>query len=365
MKILHVITSLGVGGAEHLVVQIVQKHYEKGHDVDVCVFNGKESAFMEELKRTGCKIICLGDGYYSPKYILKLSRLIKKYDLVHSHNSSPQLFVAIANWRNGCHLVTTEHNTDNRKRHIPFLKILEKWMYGKYSKIICISEQAEACLRDYLGKKWLRNNRDNKIVTIVNGIDFYRFKNAKASIDKEKKIVVVMVAAFRPQKDHMTLLKAMKRLSDKYELWLIGEGELRNQIEQEVELLDINTRVRFWGNRSDVPELLQSASFVVLSSHWEGFGLAAVEGMAAGKPVIVSDVDGLKQVVDGYGVLFPHGDDLALAKEIQHLAEDKEYADMVAKRCQQRAAEFDISVMAEKYNQVYLELMNPQTNVEE
>ena len=106
----------------------------------------------------------------------------------------------------------------------------------------------------------------------------------------------------------------------------------------------------------DVPSILQAADVVVMSSHWEGFGLAAVEGMAAQKPVIVSDVRGLREVAQNYGILFPHGDDEALANEIRHLAEDIEYYDQISERCYERARQFDINDMVDAYYQQYISL---------
>ena len=79
--------------------------------------------------------------------------------------------------------------------------------------------------------------------------------------------------------------------------------------------------------------------------------------MASGRPFVASDVDGLRDVVSGAGVLFPHGDDMALAESIQRLCENPSYYIDVAKACQSRAKEYDISVMADKYDQLYKELM--------
>lgn len=89
-----------------------------------------------------------------------------------------------------------------------------------------------------------------------------------------------------------------------------------------------------------------------IKSHWEGLSLSSVEGMASGRPFVASDVDGLREVVDGAGVLFPHGDHEALAHSIQELCENPELYKQVAQRCQERAKQFDISIMAEKYNQL-------------
>lgn len=87
-----------MGGAETLVVNMIPRLAALGHTVDLCVFNGMETPLTQQLKQSApqTKIYALGKGYYNPLYILKLARLMQKYDIVHTHNSSPQLFVAIA-----------------------------------------------------------------------------------------------------------------------------------------------------------------------------------------------------------------------------------------------------------------------------
>ena len=94
-----------------------------------------------------------------------------------------------------------------------------------------------------------------------------------------------------------------------------------------------------------------------MSSHREGLSLSNVEGMSSGNPFVASDVEGLREVTKNYGVLFPHGDDKALASIIQKLSEDKEYKKQVADKCLERAKMFDIQKMVNAYNEVYLDLM--------
>lgn len=110
--------------------------------------------------------------------------------------------------------------------------------------------------------------------------------------------------------------------------------------------------IKFLGVRSDIPEILNTADIVVMSSHYEGLSLSSVEGMSVGKPFIASDVDGLHEVVNGYGILVPHQDTKALADEISHLATDTHYQ-QVANKCWQRALMYDIKTMVEGYEGVY------------
>ena len=111
-----------------------------------------------------------------------------------------------------------------------------------------------------------------------------------------------MVARFSEQKDQPTLIKAIKELPENVHLLLIGEGTLKQKNENLAKEIGVSDKVHFLGFRNDVERILKTVDIVVLSSNWEGFGLAAAEGMAAGKPVIASKVEGLREIVDGYGL---------------------------------------------------------------
>ena len=384
MKILHVITSLQTGGAETLVVNLMPRFRALGHEVGVVVFNGERTALMERLEREcpECKIYRLGSSPYHPWHIVRLVRIMRNYDVVHTHNSSPQLFAAIANIVCRKKLITTEHNTNNRKRGHWLLSIVDKWMYPRYDKVICISDQAEENLREYLGEnenederrktKTKDENEDENtrpktqnsklsikrcgnICTIYNGVDVDAIHQAMPIAELQtNRFVVVMVAGFRPQKDQDTLVRAMALLPPKqYELWLVGDGVRRQSVECLVLSVGVKDNVKFLGLRTDVPNILKTADVVVMSTHYEGLALSNIEGMAAGKPFVASDVQGIHEVTAGYGLLFPHEDAEALSETIQRLHDDADYYRQVAERCYERAKQFDISEMVLQYNDVY------------
>ncbi|MBF1471701.1 MAG: glycosyltransferase, partial [Prevotella pallens] len=183
MRILQVITSLDMGGAETLVVNLIPRLQVLGNTVDLCVFNGTETPLTQRLKKEcpQTKIFTLGHGVYNPLYIFKLVKIMKNYDIVHTHNSSPQLFVAIASLFNSPKLVSTEHNTSNRKRNWKWYRPIESWMYGRYDHVICISKIAEDKLREYMGGEWLVKSSDKykSITTINNGIDVNTISEAE------------------------------------------------------------------------------------------------------------------------------------------------------------------------------------------
>lgn len=358
MKILHIITSLFTGGAEKLMVDLLPRLRDAGHEVDILVFDGTATPFRENLERSGIRILDCGAGtsVYNPKNIVKIRKLINYYNVIHTHNSSPQFFSAIASLGKNVKMVTTEHNTNNRRRHWPGFSVIDRWMYGRYDSIICISDKAEANLRKFLRK-------DNKsICTIYNGIDTRKFKHASSSNLLNTYIPnggksIIMVAAFRPQKNHATIIEAMEFLPDKFHLFLVGVGEKKADCEGLANSSTASSRIHFLDRRSDIAELLKASDYVVLSSHYEGLSLSSIEGMSVGRPFLASDVDGLHEVVKDAGILFPDGDAKTIAEEILRLDSDPELYSNVAMKCGERASKYDISNMSQAYLEIYESLV--------
>lgn len=363
MKILQVITSLHTGGAEKLIVDMVPKYRQHGLDVDVLLFDGTETPFKQQLESAGVKVFSLGRGgsVYNPLYLFKLLPYLRKYDIVHTHNTACQLFAAIGSVLCSVVLCTTEHTTSNRRRGLKWYRSIDKWMYSRYKKIICISPSTEDNLRESI------HDYSDKICTIPNGIDIANYAIA-SSVEKDtisknpERKVIAMVAGFRYQKDQETVIRAMTLLPENTELWLVGDGERRTLIEQYIKQYKLENRVLLLGIRSDVSSILKTVDIVVQSSHWEGFGLAAVEGMAAGKPVVATDVAGLSQVVEGAGILFPLGNEKKLANILKHLLSDEKYYNSVAEQCQLRAKQYDIVQMVDSYHDIYVRLISTVSN---
>lgn len=354
MKILHIITSLHTGGAEKLIVDLIPRLRKLGHSVDVLLFDGRDTPFKQQLAASGITILesSKGGSVYNPLHIFRLIPIIRQYDIVHTHNTAPQLFTAIASLFSKATLLTTEHNTTNRRRGWWWYKPIDRFMYSQYKEVICISDQAEENLRNYIGK--CRAN----ITTIYNGVDVQKYASAHPSNDLNmiapncKKII--MVAGFRYQKDQDTLIRATALLPQNFHTFFVGDGERRELCENLSISEGVTDRVHFMGIRMDVPKLLKAADYVVMSSHWEGLSLASIEGMSVGKPFLASDVDGLREMTINAGILFRHQNAAQLAEKIMMLDESPSKYQQIAQQCFDKANLFDISIMAEKYNNVYL-----------
>ena len=197
---------------------------------------------------------------------------------------------------------------------------------------------------------------------ISNGIDLNIFNKNK--IDNQDYIlfskddfILIQVASFSLQKDQDTIVRALALLPSKFKLLLVGDGKRRKEVEELVNKLDLKERVMFLGNRVDVPNLLNYADVNVLSSHFEGFGLTVVEGMAMSRPSIASDVDGVREILDGYGLLFKKGDEKELATLLLKLESDKYFYQKISNSCYERAKEYDITKMVDSYIDEYKKLI--------
>jgi glycosyltransferase involved in cell wall biosynthesis len=170
---------------------------------------------------------------------------------------------------------------------------------------------------------------------------------------------MAMVAAFRPQKDQQTLIRAMALLPPDFQLYLAGGYETESDKARFDDCrclakeLGMEDRVHFLGIRDDVPALYAAADVLVLSSHHEGMPLSVLEGMASGKPFVASDVQGLREVVGGAGVLVPESDAESLANAIRHIVDHPEKARLIAMNCKKRAQEYDIAQTVRLYNSMY------------
>lgn len=352
VKILHVVNSLKIGGAEHFVVDLLIQLKAIGKDVSLLVLNGQQSFFYELLEKEGISvyILSMSSFIYNPCLIVKMLPLFRQFDIIHSHLTASQLFVAVCSLFYKKKIYTTEHSTDNRRRHLWWCKMIDKWMYSRYNKVICISALAAYKLNEYLGNV-------HNIICINNGIDISKFNSASPNKSflnsKQDKFAITMVARMEYPKDHETLIRSMILLPDNVILWFVGNGMLQDSLKQLADTLGVNNRIVFWGIQNDVAGILKASDIIVMSSHYEGLSLSSIEGMASGKPFVASDVPGLHEVTEGAGLLFEHRNERDLANQIKKLIDNEIYYKSISQRCVSRAKQFDISSMITAYCNVY------------
>ncbi len=353
MRILHIINDLRVGGAERLLVDLTPRlAAEPDISVDVVALGPSPSpSFLEEtLVKSDAIPTTLHPAEVRLRSFKQAGLLAERmqqgdgYDLVHVQLFPAQLWAAIAVSRLPARkrpvLITTEQNTYNRRRKALF-RPLDTWMYGRFDHIIAISQGTEDALVE-----WVPACK-GRIHIIPNAIEVSRFVNVTPA-DKTATLgvsgdtpVAVCVGRLETQKDHATLLTALAQVPGLH-LALVGDGELRPELEAQTKSLNLTDRVHFLGRRGDIPSLLAMSDIYVQPSRWEGFGIAAVEAMASGLPAVLSDVPGLREVVDDAGLRFPVGDAAALADRLNQLLRNPDEGKRLGALGRERSQQFSL-----------------------
>lgn len=353
MKILQFITNLTSGGAEKLVYDTSLKLKEKGHEVDILVLFNKNNFYIEDLEKLGINVTSLSyNSRFSIFNIIKIFKILKAkdYDVVHTHLFPTLYFSGIASiFFKKIKFIYTEHSTNNKRRNKIFFKIIEKIIYSRFDKIICISKDVENSLRKHIG------NKNNRIIQIDNGVDIKKYSNAKYILResihpeiKESDILIIMIGRFTKSKNQNILIKAMEVLPKEYKLVLVGEGALISESKKVVSELNLEKRVFFLGERKDIPNLLKTSNISVLSSHWEGFGLVVIESLAVGTPVLVSNIYTLRNIVKDKDFIFECNDKNELAEKIYNISKKNKKLNINLER-------YELDYMVNEYLKVYVE----------
>lgn len=354
MKILHVTNTLQEGGVETFLETLLPGIRHAGHQVEVLVLTKGKDRLAEQFEKVGIKVFRGKFRWvYNPLNIFVIWYYIRQYDIIHVHLFPTQYFAAVARLFRPRRIkfVTTEHSAYNKRRSRRYLRLLECQVYMRYDRIVTVSHEAKASLDQWVGMA-------GKTSVIYNGIALKVFQDAEAFSKHEfgwpaNVKVVMMIARFFPQKDHVTPIKAMLYLPEEVHLVYVGSGETLEEHKQIAQSLHLEGRVHFLGNRTDIPRLAKMCDVGLLASNFEGFGLSTLEVMAAGKPVVVSDIDGVRELVQNYGLLFRNYDEHDLAGQIKKLLDDKSYYDEIAVKCRKRSEFFSSAKMIGQYLELY------------
>lgn len=364
MKILQIINNIGWGGAGNLLINYVPIMKDMGHDVELLTLKRIDDYHYDNFKKIGVKVTALSNNtLYNPLFVFKIKKFINKgkFDITHVHLFPALYYVGLAAYLGvNSKLVFSEHNTWNTRMSNPVLCMIDKFMYRKYNMVICITDKVKLNIQNHL--KGL-----NVLYPVVyNGISLSKFSTEFASNLNKKELylsyseedrVLVMVGRFEIQKDQKTLINAISLLPNNFHLLLIGDGQTKPECKKLVSEFNIEKQVHFLGIRKDIPDILKLCDIGILSSNWEGFPITALEYMASNKPIVVSNVPGLSDTVGDAAILFEKGNSKQLAEKIVKLIDDKEYYDLIAKKCFEKAQEYDIKRMTEKYLELYQNLL--------
>ena len=323
-RILYLITKAELGGAQVHVAELINAFRR---EFDVFLGTGQDGFLVKEVQKLGVPVLILKHlvhpirPWKDIKALIEASAIMRtlRPHLVHVHTSKAGVIGRFAALYSRAKTVFTVHGwafaegvTWKRKLFaIPIESLAAKFT----SKIVVVSHADGRLAHRY------RICRPDQIVVIHNGIPDVPLR---ANADGGPPVRVVMVARFAPPKAHDQLLKALAAVIDRpWVLWFVGDGPTRASVEHLAHRLGISERVTFFGERTDVAELLAKGHIFVLASNWEGLPLTILEAMRAGLPIVASDVGGVREaVIDGEtGFLVPRGSVEALRERLVRLIE--------------------------------------------
>ncbi len=327
LKVLYFLNSLIRGGVENHVIQLINRIDKSQFEPVLVCPQTLIDLLQEELKETRIAYypICIRK-WRSVGEIGRFLKILKaeRPDIVHSHLFFATLFAApIAKFAGVPCVIETAHLREGWRKGIKKLYWVDRLFYRFTDKIIAVSD----AVRNYLID--IKKLPPDRIIIIRNGVDLEKFKPSEES-KKTHELRVGVIGRLEPQKGHKYLFEALKMLNgklDNVKTSVIGEGSLRESLEELCSELNIDNRVEFLGFRSDVKDLLNELDIVVLPSLYEGLPLIALEAGAMAKPLIATDVDGTNEVVinNTTGILVPPADCVALKTAIERLLDDVSY----------------------------------------
>jgi glycosyltransferase involved in cell wall biosynthesis len=299
-----------------------------------------EGEFATELRKRGISVYCLdcAQRRRAVRACRRLVQIIRKHDvdIVHTHLFEPTLIGVTAAKLLGRAAILTRHHSDALHR---IQNPLKRWTYlrlEQYSSAMAdhIVAPSTEVQRILLQREKVRAS---KVSLIPYGQDFRRFQSVtesdvarvKRELDMGQTRDLVCVSRLHPEKGHIYLfeaLAALRRESVNVSCYLVGEGPERKALEEGAEKLGIGQSIRFLGWRDDALAILAAADVVVHPSLHEALPSALIEALALSKPIVASDVSGVRDIVNGCGEIVPPANSQALADSLRLVFADLEGA---------------------------------------
>ena len=348
-NILHISRTMDIGGAERIVYQLSSDLKDEFDSVHVASTGG---LWESELAAQGIqhhKILDIDSK--NPLTVLKLltsiRQIIKKNEItiVHTHHRMAAFYIRLLKLVHPKLVhVYTAHNVFKDK--LP--------LYGfalKNAKSVAVGEAVNKNLKEDVGIT------DSRV--IYNGVVLKETDDHVDEIISYGGIKLGCIARLSEQKGLTYLLDAMSLLTVKdIRLFIVGDGELRNELENKVKELHLQNSVTFLGYRKDIVECINSFDFCILPSVFEGFGLVAIEAFMNSKTLVATAIPGLNEVVTNEnGILVPVKDPIALAGAIDKLATDVALRNSLAFQAKKTYDEkFSYPMFLENYRALYREI---------
>ena len=376
IRLTHCIGSLRLGGAEKQLVELICRLPRERFEQSLVLVDGG-GPLVERVRRAGCEVVELGYmrkfNLLSPTCEWVLFRALFRY-LRHLRRSRPHILHAQLFWANilsvlvgrlaGAPVIlTSRRQLGHFKSGRPFLRMFENLANRWTSAIFANSATVR---RDVLAHERVR---PELIEIIYNGVDLEAFGRPDPEPARREfqiqpgERVLIAVANLHPYKGHEDLLRAVSQLLPQHptlRLLLPGRDQgAQARLKGLIRDLKLEGRAQLIGERKDIPALLTLAEIVIHPSHQEGFSNSILEAMAAGKPLIVTDVGGNPEAVrDGEnGLVVPARNPATLAKAVDRLLRDDELRRRMGAASRRRVEEeFSMDHMIERFQEWYIAL---------
>jgi len=347
MRVLHVHRMRGIGGSERHLLALLPALAERGIET---VFVGLDDPawnaadFYGALEVPAVRVVSPRD--VDPLLLARLARTLRA-DVVHTHLVHADVYGGLAAKLRGARLVSTKHN-DDPFRLGPF-RFVERGLTRLADRVIAITEALRTFTVERVGVP------AEKVETIHYGLDGLPEawgENARDDVPEGARILLA-VSRLTEQKGIDVAVRALASLPDDTVLVVLGDGPERAELLRLARELGVEPRLFLLGRVPDVAAWLRRASVFVHPARWEGFGLAVLEAMLAGLPVVATNVSALPELVvdGGTGLLVPADDARALADAIGRVTPELGAAGAARAR-----REFSVARMADRTAALYAEL---------
>ncbi|MBH0087501.1 glycosyltransferase [Pseudoalteromonas sp. NSLLW218] len=315
MKIIQVITGLGMGGAERVVADLSAELIDMGHEVIIIYLYGDVKISID--KRIQLVKI---DIKRPVRAFISFLKIVSKYnpDIIHGHMFHANMLTrAMKLFLSSKIVINTAHSGNEGGRFRMALYRLTNSQAKLFTNV------SVGAVKEFERKKAVPANL---MLPIPNGINVDNFSFSSSSREKIRKLeniaddelLILSVGSLREAKGFDCAIKAADMLCKNNKLkftWIIiGEGPLSTQLENLIAKLNVEGKVKLVGTRSNIQEYFSAADIFVSSSYWEGFGLVIAEAMAASIPVVSTNTSGALQVIPSDEYICEVGDFLSIAK---------------------------------------------------
>jgi glycosyltransferase involved in cell wall biosynthesis len=362
VKVVQIVPMLSPGGAERVAVHIARGLNRRRYEPIVISFTGRVGCDLDHmLEDEGIEARYLGKHPgFDYRVYGRLDSVLKEYepDVIHTHLHVLRYALPSMLLMKRVAMVHTVHNLAEREIE-PRARLIQRYALTHGVKPVAVAEEVAASVESMYGVRRCR--------VIANCIPTDLYANPQTSKHewrarhgfKDSDVLFVCVARFAPQKNHALLLKSFAQgpaPDPRAHLVLVGEGDLRAELEEQARKLGLTGKVHFLGLRSDIPDVLGAMDVFVMSSDYEGNPLSVLEAMAAGLPIVSTAVGGVPNLFDAgnEGFLVPPGDEHGLAKSMNSLLKYEAARQSMGAEAKSRAkGNYDVSNMVRAYEEVY------------